>query len=89
MKLQQISGTRLRKLKEVFVVGTFQDFATWLQFVAEENAIFCSYCRWFLKDQSAFGSLTGDNGFRLDGIKKQLTSEAHFLVKKIKKMLII
>ena len=49
---------------------------TWLQFVVKENAMFCSYCSWFLKDKSAFGNLTG-----LDGVKKQITSEANFLVK--------
>ena len=55
----------------------FQDFSvTWLQFVVKGNAMFCSYCSWFLKDKSAFGNLTG-----LDGVKKQITSEAHFLVK--------
>ena len=42
----------------------------------KENAMICSYCSWFLKDKSAFGNLTG-----LDGVKKQITSEAHFLVK--------
>ena len=45
--------------------------------------MFCRYCRWFLKDKSAVGSLTGNNGFRIDGIKKQMTSEAHFLVKNL------
>ena len=49
---------------------------TWLQFVVKGNAMFCSYCSWVLKDISAFGNLTG-----LDGVKKQITSEAHFLVK--------
>ena len=39
--------------------------------------MFCSYCRQFLKDKSAFESQKGNNSFRLDGIKKHEMSEAH------------
>ena len=42
----------------------------WLKFDEKENAMFCSYCRQFSKDKSAFGSQKGNNSFRLDGIKK-------------------
>ena len=39
--------------------------------------MFCSYCRWFSKDKSAFGSQKGNNSFRLDGINKHEISEVH------------
>ena len=48
-----------------------------LKFDEKENAMFCSYCRQFSKDKSAFGSEKGNNSFRLDGIKKHEISEAH------------
>ena len=51
---------------------TFQE--SWNE---KENAMFCSYCKQFLKDKSAFESQNGNNSFRLDGIKKHKISEAH------------
>ena len=39
--------------------------------------MFCSYCRQFSKDKSAFGSQKDNNSFCLDGIKKHEISEAH------------
>ena len=49
----------------------------WLEFHKKENTMFCSCCRQFSKDKSAFGSQKGNNSFRLDGIKKHEISEAH------------
>ena len=46
--------------------------------VVKEDATFCSNRRQVLK--SAFKSQTGNNSFRLDGIKKKAT-EARFTVK--------
>ena len=57
---------------------TFQESRRpWLKFDEKENAMFCSYCRQFSKDKSAFGSQKGNNTFHLDRIKKHEISEAH------------
>ena len=71
-KAQESSRKRCRTFQE-----TWKTRRPWLKFDEKENAMFCSYCRQFLKDKSAFGSEKGNNSFRLDGIKKHEISEAH------------
>ena len=71
-KAQESSRKRCRTFQE-----TWKTRRPWLKFDEKENAMFCSYCRQFSKDKSAFGSEKGNNSFRLDGIKKHEISEAH------------
>ena len=70
---QESSRKRCRTFQE-----SWKTRRPWLKlFDEKENAMFCSYCRQFSKDKSAFGSEKGNNSFRLDGIKKHVISEAN------------
>ena len=50
-KAQESSRKRCRTFQE-----TWKTRRPWLKFDEKENAMFCSYCRQFSKDKSAFGS---------------------------------